>query len=136
MSDKNRDKVEQGFKFLKQPLYPGPIYTKKASRAEAPGYIFLLVLLLAKYLEYRVRVSMTQSGEILKVGGRKLPRPSAKTISEILDMVTVLLVSGQLMLPDNTYEDALRIISWAGFEEHVYVCGETADLFVKNPPPL
>ncbi|GHV57044.1 hypothetical protein FACS1894216_21390 [Synergistales bacterium] len=62
MSYKNRDKAEQGFKFLKQPLYPGPIYTKKASRAEAPGYIFLLVLLLAKYLEYRVRVSMTQSG--------------------------------------------------------------------------
>jgi transposase len=136
MNYKNQDKVEQGFKFLKQPLYLGPIYTKKANRVEALGYIFLLVLLLAKYLEYRVRVSMAQSGEILKVGGQKVPRPSTKTILEILDMVTVLFVSGQLMLPNNTYEDALRIIRWAGFEERVYVCGETADLFVKNPPPL
>jgi transposase len=133
MSYKNQDKVEQGFKFLKQPLYLGPIYTKKARRVESLGYIFLLVLLVAKYLEYRVRVSMTRSGERLKVGGQKVPRPSARTILEILDRVAVLFVSGQLMLPDNTYEDALRIIRWAGFEERVYVSGETADLFVKNP---
>jgi transposase len=131
-SYKNQEKVEQGFKFLKQPLYLGPVYTKKPKRVEALGYIFLLVLLLAKYLEYRVRVSLAQSGEVLKVGGQKVPRPSVKTILEILDMVMVMNVAGQLMLPDNMYEDAVRIIRWAGFEERVYVTGETADTFVKK----
>jgi len=80
MWDKNQDKVEQGFKFLKQPVNLGAVYTKKTERIEALGYIFLIVLLLAKYLEYRVRASMEQSGEILKVGGQKIERPTAKTI--------------------------------------------------------
>jgi transposase len=135
-SYKNQDKVEQGFKFLKQPMYLGSVYTKKTNRVEALGYIFLLVLLLSKYLEYRVRVSMAQSGESLKVGGQKVSRPSTKTILEILEMIMILSVSGQLLLPDNAYEDALRIVRWAGFEERVYVCGETSDLFMKIPPPF
>jgi transposase len=131
-SYKNQDKVEQGFKFLKQPQYLGPVYTKKPERVKALGYIFLLVLLLAKYLEYRVRVSLAQSGEVLKVGGQKVPRPSAKTIMEILDMVLVLYVSGQLLLPENVYPDALRMIRWAGFEEHLYTTGESDDIFNKK----
>jgi transposase len=133
-SYKNQDKVEQGFKFLKQPQLLGPIYTKKPERVEALGYIFLLVLLLAKYLEYRVRVSLAQSGEVLKIGGQKVPRPSAKTILEILSMVMVLYIGGQCVLPENVDADALRMIRWAGFEERVYVCGETADIFVKKSP--
>jgi transposase len=131
-SYKNQDKVEQGFKFLKQPQYLGPVYTKKPERVEALGYIFLLVLLLGKYLEYRVRVSLAQSGEVLKVGGQKVPRPSVKTIMEILDMVLVLYVSGRLLLPDNVYKDALRMIRWAGFEERVYTTGESDDIFNKK----
>lgn len=55
---KNQDKVERGFKFLKQPQYLGPIYTKIQSRVEALGYIFLIVLLVAKCLELIVRVGM------------------------------------------------------------------------------
>jgi transposase len=128
-SYKNQDKVEQGFKFIKQPQYLGPVYTKKSERVEALGYIFLLVLLLAKYLEYRVRVSLAQSGEILKVGGQKVLRPSAKSIMEILDMVLVLYVSGQCVLAENVYKDALRMIRWAGFEESIYTTGESDDIF-------
>jgi transposase len=131
-SYKNQDKVEQGFKFLKQPLYLGPVYTKKPARVEALGYIFLLVLLLGKYLEYRVRVSLSESGEVLKVGGQKVLHPSVKTILEILDMVLVLYVNGKWVLPENVYQDALKMIRWAGFEKEVYVTGETADIFVQK----
>ena len=78
-SYKNQDRVEQGFRFLKQPQNLGPVYTKKPERIESLGYIFLMVLLLAKYLEYRVHVSLAQSGETLKVGGQKVKRPTAQT---------------------------------------------------------
>jgi hypothetical protein len=37
-----------------------------------------MVLLLAKYLEYRVRVSLAHSGEVLKVGGQKVIPASIK----------------------------------------------------------
>ena len=131
---KNQDKVEQGFKFLKQPLNLGPVYTKKPERVEALGYIFLIVLLLAKYLEYRVRVSMVQSGEILKVGGQKVERPTAKTILEYLTEMSILSVAGQLMLPANIPENVGKIIRWSGFDEQVYICGHSPDLFTKILP--
>jgi len=128
-SYKNQDKVEQGFKFMKQPQYLGPIYTKKASRVEALGYIFLLVLLLAKYLEYRVRLGMEQSGGELKIGGQKVLRPTAKTILEILSVMLIYSLNGELKLPDNMQKDALKVIHWAGFDEQVYIRGYTGDNF-------
>jgi len=130
-SYKNQDKAEQGFKFLKQPLNLGAVYTKKPERVEALGYIFLIVLLLAKYLEYRVRVSMELGGEILKVGGQKVVRPTAKTILEQLMEMSILSVAGQLMLPSNIPESVRKIIRWSGFDEQVYICGYSADLFIK-----
>ena len=133
-SYKNQDKVEQGFKFLKQPVNLGPVYTKKTERVEALGYIFLIVLLLAKYLEYRVRVSMVRSGEVLKVGGQKVERPTTKTILEYLAMMSILYIAGQLMLPSNIPEDVAKIIRWSGFDEQVYICGYSPDLFAKILP--
>ena len=133
-SYKNQDKVEQGFKFLKQPLNLGPVYTKKPERVKALGYIFLIVLLLAKYLEYRVRVSMSQSGGILKVGGQKVERPTAKTILEYLAEMSIMFIAGQLLLPTNIPEDVVRIIRWSGFDEQVYICGYSPDLFNKILP--
>jgi transposase len=128
-SYKNQDQVERGFKFMKQPQYLGPIYTKKTSRIEALGYIFLLVLLLAKYLEYRVRLGMECSGGELKVGGQKVLHPSAKTILEILSMMLIYSLDGELKLPDNMRKDVLDVIHWAGFDEQVYICGYTEDHF-------
>jgi hypothetical protein len=121
--------VEQGFKFLKQPQYLGPIYTKKASRVEALGYIFLLVLLLAKYLEYRVRLGMESNEGELKIGGQKVLRPTAKTILEILSMMLIYSQNGELKLPGNIPKDALNVIHWAGFDEQVYIYGYTEDHF-------
>jgi transposase len=134
-SYKNQDKVEQGFKFMKQPQYLGPIYTKKASRVEALGYIFLVVLLLAKYLEYRVRLGMEQSEGELKIGGQKVLRPTTKTILEILSMMLIYSLNGELKLPDNMQKDVLNVIHWAGFDEQVYICGFTEDYFHTGCSP-
>ena len=119
--------MEEGFKFIKQPQCLGPIYTKKVERVEALGYIFLMVLLLAKYLEYRVRLGMTESGGELKVGGQKVLRPTAKTILEFLEMMLIMRVNGQWMLSDRIPGDVLDVIHWAGFDEQLYVCGYNAE---------
>jgi len=132
MSYKNQNQVEQGFRFMKQPQYLGPIYTKKPNRVEALGYIFLLVLLLAKYLEYRVRLGMERSCGTLKIGGQKVPRPSTKTILEILSEMLIYSLNGELKLPANIPKDALNIIHWAGFDEQIYICGYTEDHFVRK----
>jgi len=128
-SYKNQDKVEQGFKFMKQPQYLGAIYTKKSGRVEALGYLFLIVLLLAKYLEYRVRIGMQQSGGELKIGGQKVKRPSAKTILEILNRMLIYAVNAEVKLPDVIDQGILNVIHWAGFSEDVYSHGYTGDFF-------
>jgi transposase len=129
-SYKNQDKVEQGFKFLKQPQYLGPIYTKIASRVKSLGYIFLFVLLLAKYLEYRVRIGMQQSGGEIKIGGQKVKNPSARTILEILNKMLIYVMNGEMKLPDDINKNVLNVIHWAGFNEDVYIHGYTGDRFV------
>jgi transposase len=131
---KNQNRVEEGFKFIKQPQYLGPIYTKKVNRVEALGYIFLMVLLLAKYLEYRVRLGMAESGGEMKVGGQKVLRPTAKTILEFLEMMLIMRVNGQWVLQDKIPSDVLNVIHWAGFDEHLYVCGYNAENFYTPRP--
>ena len=128
-SYKNQDVVERGFKFLKQPQYLGPVYTKTASRVEALGYIFLMVLLVAKYLEYRVRIGMRQCQGVLKIGGQKVLNPSAKTILEILSEMMVYRVNGEWRLPDNIQAKVRDVIHWAGFDEEAYIHGYTKDKF-------
>ena len=128
-SYKNQDKVEQGFKFIKQPQYLGPVYTKITSRVEALGYIFLMVLLVAKYLEYRVRIGMRRCQGVLKIGGQKVLNPSAKTILEILSEMMVYRMNGEWKLPDNIQTKVRDVIHWAGFDEEVYVRGYTMDRF-------
>ena len=129
-SYKNQDKVEQGFKFLKQPQYLGPVYTKITSRVKSLGYIFLFVLLLAKYLEYRVRIGMQQSKGEIKRGGQKVKNPSARTILEILNMMQIYVMNAEMKLPDGINKNILNVIHWAGFNEDVYIHGYTGDRFV------
>ena len=126
---KNQDKVEQNFRFLKMPQYFGVIYTKLPSRVKALGYIFLIVLLLAKYLEYRVRIGMRYFKEVLKIGGQKFLSPSAKTILEELSEMWVHEIDGERMVPPNIYNNVLQIIKWSGFDKNVYINGHVNDLF-------
>jgi transposase len=129
-SYKNQDKVEQGFKFLKQPQYLGPVYTKITSRVKALGYVFLFVLLLAKYLEYRVRIGMQMNEGEIKIGGQKVKNPSARTIIEILNKMLIYVMNGEMKLPDGINKNVLNVIHWAGFSEDVYIRGYTGDRFV------
>jgi transposase len=131
-SYKNQDKVEQGFKFLKQPLYLGPVYTKIKSRVKSLGYVFLFVLLLAKYLEYRVRIGMQQSGGAIIIGGQKVKNPSTKTILEILNKMLIYAMNGEMKLPDSINKTVLNVIHWAGFNEDVYIRGFTGDHFLDG----
>lgn len=126
---KNQDKVEQNFRFLKMPQYFGVIYTKLPSRVKALGYIFLIVLLLAKYLEYRVRIGMRYFKGVLKIGGQKFLSPSAKTILEELSEMCVHEIDGERMVIQNIYCNILQIIKWSGFDENVYINGHVNDLF-------
>ncbi len=119
---KNQSSIETAFRFLKSPVYLGPIYLKKKERVEALGYIFILVLLIASYLEYRVRKYLKDNDKyLLEPNGAKNTRPSVKTILEILEYVPILLIDGQKFFPSNISLKTLEMIEWTGFQPSIYL---------------
>lgn len=128
---KNQNVVEQGFRFLKQPVYLGPVYLKTPSRVQALGYVFILVLLLSKYLEYRVRSILANEGKALVVGGQKAPRPTTKTILECLETITLLQAGSRRLLPNPLNENVAKIMRALGFSWELYTVGDCEDLFTR-----
>lgn len=119
---KEQNSIEQAFRFLKSPVYLGLVFLKKPERVEALGYVFILVLLVATYLEHRVRKSLEERGEYLpQPGGQKAYRPTLKTILEVINTVFVMSFDGELCLPDDTaHSIILKMLEWAGFTTDIY----------------
>ena len=118
---KSQNSIEQAFRFLKSPVYLGPVFLKKPERVEALGYVFMLVLLVAAYLEYRVRKSLKEKEEYLpQPNGQKSYHPTTKTILGVLDTVIVMSYEGQLILPDDTAPIILKMLDWIGFSPNIY----------------
>ena len=114
---KNQSSIENKFRFLKSPVYLGPVYLEKPSRVQAIGYVFILVLLISSYLEYRVRKSLKENKQyVLLPGKKKTNRPSTKTIMEILSFIVVVIVNGKRYFPRNQNEQALNMVKWAGYD--------------------
>jgi transposase len=119
---KHQNCVENRFKFLKNPVYFGPMYLKNQRRLQALGYVFILALLIASYLEYRVRENLKKNADtVLLPGKKKTNVPSITTILEILGSIQVVVIAGERFFPDNIDPQALKMIEWAGFQPSVYL---------------
>lgn len=122
---KHQSSIETKFRFLKSPVYLGPVFLEKPERVEALGYVFMLVLLVASYLEYRVRKGLKETGEaVLLPGNKKTDRPSVQTIMEIFSLVEVLIISGERYFPEaNSLQlQAINMVEWAGYDpDEVYL---------------
>ena len=125
---KRQIRVERQFRFLKNPVYLGPIYLQSKRRINALGYVFILALLVASYLEYRVRKSLQEQNKYLVwPRGHKNYRPSLQTIFEVLDLIKVLIVDGERRyFPRDIDRQALEMVKWAGFDP--------ADVYLKHLP--
>lgn len=89
---KHQNSVEEAFRFLKSPVYLGQTLLNRRERVEAMGYVFILVLMIACYLQFRVRKALEEKNEyVLDPGNKKNTRPSIKRIFEILEDVLVMI---------------------------------------------
>jgi len=94
---KAQSNVETSLKFLKDPLFVGPIYLKKPGRVEALAYVLLIALFMFGILERRVREAMKHEMEPLIVPGNvKTFTPTGRRVLEIMETVLV-------MTADNPY---------------------------------
>ena len=119
---KRQISIETKFRFLKSPVYLGPVFLKSKKRIHALGYVFILVLMLASYLEYRVRQSLKERNEFVQLpGNKKTDTPSIATILEVLATIEVVVVQGQRYFPSNLNRQALDMVQWAGFDPSIYL---------------
>jgi transposase len=114
---KHQSNIEQRFRFIKSPVYLGPVYLHNKSRINALGFVFILVLLIASYLEYRVRQNIKKLGVgVYQPGTKPTETPSTKTIMGELSLVRVDSVEGKRTFPRDLNLRGLDIVVLAGFD--------------------
>ncbi len=119
---KAQNNVETSFKFLKDPLFVGPIYLKKPKRVEALAYVLLIALLLFGILERRVREAMKAESEPLIIPGKvKTFTPTGKKILETLETVLVMTTDDPYRRAFSSRYKVPRVLKLAGFEPDIYL---------------
>ena len=122
---KNQPSVERRFAFLQDPVIVDGIYLKRPDRAYALAFVFLLALLVAAYLERRIRHALPRTQEVLELGeGRKTSTPTIQTILDLLRSLQIVLIDTgrhvQRLLPDNTDPQIFNVLRLAGHSEAIY----------------
>lgn len=99
--------IKQAFRFLENPVYLGHVYLPE--RVEALGYVFILVLLIASYLEYRVRKALKERVEYyIQPNGQNLLDHLLGL--EVLETVQVICFNGDLYLPNDISPKILKML--------------------------
>lgn len=119
---KEQNAVERQFSFLKQPFLLGPIFLKNKDRVEAMSFVFQLSLLVAAYLEYRVRKSLeTETAPLTLPGKRKSNTPTARALLEMLDPLLVVKQGRDRALINYHGPEVIRALELAGFGKEIYL---------------
>lgn len=124
MEYKRQPSVERRFAFLKDPVIVDGIYLKRPDRAYALGFVFLLALLVAAFLERRIRHELARTQDVLVIGGQRTTQaPTLQAILDLFRSLQVILVdTGQRVervLPSNTNPQVLKVLRLAGYSEAI-----------------
>jgi len=122
---KEQSVVEERFKFIKHPLYVGPMYLKNKDRMEALSYVILMALIIYIVLQRRARKALENEAEPLAItGGKTTFSPTGNKLLELLRPVKILCVKeGNVVvkrfLPEN-YQRLARVLNLIGLGLDVY----------------
>ena len=118
--------VETRFRNLKaNPCIVDNLYVKSSRRAEALAYLFLLALIVAAYIEIKIRQELKVRREQFLVPGNRLTdRPTMTMIFDIMQTVLVVLLHTpdgvQRFLPSNTDPRVHQILEMTGLDHAAY----------------
>jgi len=120
---KEQSSVETSFRFIKNPLYVGPIYLKNPERVESLSYVLLIALLMFYILERRARKAMKKEEEPLIIpGGVKTFKPTGLKILQSFKYIMVHTTDDpkKRAFPTNL-KLPTRLLSLLGFEPDIYL---------------
>jgi len=127
---KNQSKVEQHFRFMKDPKVTGPIYLKNPERVNALAYIFLLALLVYSIIQRRARRALQHETEPMYLAGRKWShRPTGRRVLERFHQMRVIkLPDGTRVFPGNL-KIPERVLRFLNVDADVYLNGPQPEQF-------
>lgn len=128
MSTKSQTKVEQAFDLLKHPIIADGIFLKSTRRVEAFAYVTVIALIVAAYLQYRVRSNMQLQGPGTKLYFEQTERATDRPTSvAILKELSYILVFAHITDEGKTYHLAdelpanqIEMLKLAGFGPEIY----------------
>jgi transposase len=121
---RNQSAVENRFKFIKDPIFIGPLHIKRKDRLEALCYVALIALALYMILQIRVRNALKNESEPIMLAGRKKSfEPTANKILELFAPIKVMWLSDgksiERQLPKR-YRQLKRALNMAGFDLDIF----------------
>jgi len=122
---KQQTVVENRFKFVKHPLYVGPLWLQKKERLEAMSYVILMALAVYIILQRRVRLALEKEDEPLKVtGDKKSFEPTGNKILELFKPVKIVYIKEggivKRFLPER-YLELSRAMKMIGFKMEIFI---------------
>jgi transposase len=122
---KKQSVVENRFKFVKSPLYVGPLWLQKNERLEAMSYVILMALAVYIILQRRVRCALEKEEEPLRLtGDKKSFVPTGNKILELFRPVKILYIKEEgtvkRYLPERYCRDLGRALGMIGFRMEIF----------------
>jgi len=113
---KNQQKVERGFKFLKNPyFFTNSFFVKKVERMMSLLMVMTLCLMVYAAIEYRLRQALEVSGEsVLNQLNRPTQKPTTRWIFECFSGIHVLIINEMTELILNLQDQHLLILNLLG----------------------
>ena len=116
--------VENRFKFIKDPIFIGPLNIKRNDRLEALCYVALIALALYMILQIRVRKALsTETEPIILAGNKKCFEPTAKKVLDLFAVIKIVWLNDgksiERQLPKR-YLELTRLLKMAGFDFDIF----------------
>jgi transposase len=121
---RNQTVVENRFKFIKDPIFIGPLNIKRNDRLEALCYVALIALALYMILQIRVRKALsTETKPIVLAGNKKSFEPTAKKVLDLFASIKIIWLSDGVSLErqlPKRYRELTRLLKMAGFDFDIF----------------
>ena len=121
---RNQTVVENRFKFIKDPIFIGPLNIKRNDRLEALCYVALIALVLYMILQIRVRKALsTETEPIMLAGKKKSFEPTAKKVLDLFANIKIVWLNDgsslERQLPKR-YRELTRLLKMVGFDFDIF----------------
>ncbi|WP_339137415.1 MAG: IS1634 family transposase [Candidatus Electrothrix sp. GW3-4] len=113
---KDQQKVERGFRFLKDPFFmASTLFLKSRKRIMALMMVMTLCLLVYAALEYRIREELDTNNETFpNQKGKPVSAPTARWVFQFFSGIHVLIIGGAQQAVLNLNEHHLRLLKLLG----------------------